>query len=247
MLILGEGIRWSFNQADLRNLVELKVREEVLYREALALGLDKGDTIVRRRLAQKMEFLSEDVSAVSEPASGELETWFARNAERFAVEPRISFRHLYFSPDRRGASARQDAERALAKLAGAPRGGGAAAGLGDPFMFQDSYGDRSPGQLVKLFGARFAREVFELEPGSWQGPVESGYGWHVVLADSITPGRVPAFEEVETEVKAAWVEERRAISKRKMYEAMRARYQVVLPDIPVRSAMDAGPSAVANR
>ena len=139
-----------------------------------------------------------------------------------------------------------DAHRGLVVAVEAPAD--AAVGeLADPFMFQDYYGDRSPEQLAKLFGPRFAQKVFKLAPGRWQGAIESGYGWHLVYADSITPGRVPAFEEVETEVKAAWVEEQRAISKRKMYEAMRARYQVVLPDIPARSAMDAGPSAVANR
>ncbi len=231
---------------EMRGLVELRVREEILYREALALGLDKGDTIVKRRLAQKMEFLAEDVAAVSDPASGELEAWFEKNAERFALAPRISFRHLYFSPDRRGSGAREDAQRTLAQLIRAPAGA-AAIELADPFMFQEHYGDRSPEQLAKLFGAGFAREIFKLAPGSWQGPIESGYGWHLVFADSITPKRLPAFEEVETEVKASWIEEQRAISKRKMYEAMRARYKVVLPDTPARPAMRAGPPAVPQR
>jgi peptidyl-prolyl cis-trans isomerase C len=231
---------------EMRHLVEAKVREEILYREALALGLDKGDTIVKRRLAQKMEFLAEDVAAVSDPASGELEAWFEKNAERFAVAPRVSFRHLYFSPDRRGSTARGDAERALARLSEVPDDASVAA-LSDPFMFQEHYGDRSPEQLAKLFGPAFAREIFKLAPGLWQGPIESGYGWHLVFADTVTPRRLPAFEEVETEVKVAWVEEQRAISKRKMYEAMRARYQVVLPEVPVRSVTGTGPTAVTNR
>src|SRR5262249_25132990 len=155
--------------------------EEVLYREALALGLDKGDTIVKRRLAQKMDFLAEDLSAVSEPTSAELAAWFESNAERFALEPRVSFRHLYFSPDRSGPRAREDAERALATLAGAPVDAPAAAALADPFMFQDYYGDRSPEQLAKLFGLGFTGDIYKLEVGAWQGPIESGYGWHLIF------------------------------------------------------------------
>jgi peptidyl-prolyl cis-trans isomerase C len=97
-------------------LVEDRVREEVLYREALALGLDKDDTIVRRRMAQKIQFLAED--AAHEPTREELATWYQANRGQFALSSRVSFRHLYFSPDRRGARARDDAAAALTKLAG---------------------------------------------------------------------------------------------------------------------------------
>jgi peptidyl-prolyl cis-trans isomerase C len=214
----------------MRNLVEHRVREEVLYREALALGLDKGDTIVKRRLAQKMEFLAEDVSGLAEPATEELRVWFASNAQRFALPPRASFHHLYFSFDRQGERAGASAVRALQALAGKPRDWVEAATLADPFMFQDFYGDRSFDDVAKLFGPSFARALLQLEPGSWQGPIESGYGWHVIFVDSITPSRVPAFEEIEAEIKSEWVAEQRADAKGKAFEAMRARYQVVLPE-----------------
>ena len=105
---------------ELRSLVEDKVHEEVLYREALALGIDKDDTIVKRRMAQKMQFLAEDVAAAREPALEELGTWYEANRDQFAFPPRVSFRHLYFSPDRRGRRARDDAVAALTKLAEQP-------------------------------------------------------------------------------------------------------------------------------
>lgn len=213
----------------LQGLIESKVREEILYREALALGLDNGDTIVKRRLAQKMEFLAEDVSALYEPKNAEVRAWFEKNATSFALPARISFRHLYFSPDRRGTEARNDAQRALEQLAGRPADAPATATLADRFMFQEFYGDRAPEQLAKEFGPRFAEAVFGLRPGVWQGPIESGYGWHLVWVDSITPSRVPTFEEIEPTVKSAWLEEQRAKSKRQMFEAMRARYEVILP------------------
>ena len=107
-------------QDELQGLVESRVREEILYREALALGLERGDTIIKRRLAQKMEFLADDVSAVRTPSVEELRAWYSRNPARFADPGRRSFRHLYFSADRRGDRAQQDATRALVKLGRTP-------------------------------------------------------------------------------------------------------------------------------
>jgi peptidyl-prolyl cis-trans isomerase C len=221
---------------EMRRLVDSKVREEILYREALALGLNQGDAIVKRRMVQKMEFLAEDVANLRQPSRQELEVWFEQNAPRFTVAGRASFRHLYFSFDKRGERAREAAEGAFEKLVGQPADSPQAATLADPFMFQDYYGDRSPEQVANVFGARFARSLFQLAPGSWQGPIESGFGWHLVWVDSMTPARVPAFEEVELEVKAEWVAEQRVVVKRKAFEAMKARYQVVLPKAPATEA-----------
>jgi peptidyl-prolyl cis-trans isomerase C len=215
-----------------RSLIEAKVREEVLFREALALGLDQGDTIVKRRMVQKMEFLAQDMSAVTDPKPAQLKAWFDRDPERFAQPPRVSFRLLYFSPDRRGVRARDDAQKALQKLSTQPKDSPKTAALSDPFMFQDYYADRSPEQMAKQFGPPFAQALFGLKPGLWQGPIESGYGWHLIFMDSLTPERVPAYEEVEPEVKAEWIAEQAEQAKSKAYEAMRARYQVVLPEPP---------------
>ena len=166
--------------AEFQAMVEDKVREEVLYREALAQGLDKDDTIVKRRMAQKMQFLAEDVAGAHEPSTDELKAWFDKNTDKFALPSRISFRHLYFSPDKRGKNAQEDAVRALAKISGQPEDSKSAAAVGDSFMFQDYYGDRAPSAIAKEFGPPFAVAIEKLKPGSWQGPIESGYGWHLV-------------------------------------------------------------------
>jgi parvulin-like peptidyl-prolyl isomerase len=221
-------------------LVENRVQEEILYREALALGLDKDDTIIKRRMAQKMQFLTEDIAAAHEPTTAELKTWYEKNTSLFAMPGRVSFRHLYFSPDRRGARARDDAIKALARLAGQPED----SKLADPFMFQDYYRERSPEQLGKEFGPRFALEVAKLPPGSWQGPIESGLGWHLVFVDTLIPGRVPAFEEIEPEVKSAWLEEQKALGWQKSYRDMRAKYTVLLP-LPPEGARPSPVSAVS--
>lgn len=217
---------------ELNRLVENKVQEEVLYREALAMGLDKDDTIVRRRMAQKMRFLAEDVAAAYEPTTDELKSWYEQNSARFTQPPRVSFRHLYFAPDRRGAQVRDDAAKALAQLVGQPEDSKLAASLADPFMFQDYYRDRAPEYLGKEFGPQFAQAVVQLPPGSWQGPIESGFGWHLVFIDMLIPGRTPDFEEVEPDVKTAWLADQKAQAWEKAYKDMRMKYIVLLPAPP---------------
>ncbi len=137
---------------ELDKLVEADVKEEILYREELALGLDKDDEIVRRRMAQKMQFLAEDVAAAHQPTDTGLKTWFDKNAKLFEEPARVSFRHLYFSPDRRGANAEADADKALSQLADAPQD--VKFGGTDPFMFQDFYRDKTAEHLGKEFGPR---------------------------------------------------------------------------------------------
>jgi peptidyl-prolyl cis-trans isomerase C len=215
---------------EMRNLVEDKVHQEILYREGLALGLDRGDTIVKRRLAQKMEFLSDDVSALRDPSLDELRKWYAKNRGQFSLPSRITFRHLYFSPDKRGPKAREGAASALAKLPDNSAAASDLTNLGDPFMFQDHYSERTSDQVANVFGTRFAEELFKLTPGKWQGPVESGLGWHLVWVDSITSGRTPEFEEVDlSDIKSQWLAAQRAETKRELFAAMRARYEIVLP------------------
>lgn len=210
-------------------MVEDKVQEEILYREGLAMGLDKDDAIVKRRMAQKVQFLSEDVAAAHEPTTSELKAWYQKNGDKFAMPSRVSFRHLYFSHDRRGQRAHDDAVNALTQVSGQPEGSRLAASLADPFMLQDYYADRTPEQLAKEFGPEFAQAVSNLKSGSWSGPIESGYGWHLVLVTTVIPGRIPAFEEVEADVKTAWLGEQKQQAWRKAYDAMRARYTVLLP------------------
>ena len=216
---------------EMRGLVERWVREEVLFREALELGLDQNDTIVKRRMVQKMEFLAEDLSDLREPTRADLEAFLRAHTSRFVEPPRATFRHLYFSPDRRGGvGARAAAEQARTALAVRPADAPGAAALGDRFMLQDYYPERTPEQIAKDFGPRFARELFACSPAAWQGPIESGLGWHVVWIDALTPERVPDLDEIEDAVRNAWIAERRDEFKRQSYDRMRARYEIVLPD-----------------
>jgi len=222
-------------------VVEDKVKEEVLYREGLAMGLDKDDTIVKRRMAQKVQFLSEDVAAAHEPSTAELRTWFEKNTDRFALPSRYSFRHIYFSPDKRGTKAYSDAAEALARIAGQPENSALSTSVADRFMFQDYYGDRTPSAIAKEFGPQFAVALEKINPGLWQGPIESGFGWHLVFVDTVIPGRLPAFEEVESDVKTAWLGDQKGQAWQKAYQEMRAKYTVLLPAPPDKQTAAAPP------
>lgn len=219
---------------ELQALLASEVRNEILSREAIALGLDKDDVIVKRRLAQKMEFLAEDVSNLREPTRDELRAWFNANKNEFTQSSRVSFRHAFFSTDRRGPGAEQAARKALVASA---RSG--AAPSGDPFMFQDQYSDRTAQHVAEVFGSDFAKTVFAAPLGRWSGPYASGLGWHIVSVEGLQVGEVPAFEEVEAEVRERWVLEQREATKAAAFKAMLARYVIVMPD------MGAGHAAAA--
>jgi peptidyl-prolyl cis-trans isomerase C len=216
--------------AEMNALVEQRVREEILSREAVALGLDKNDEIIKRRLAQKMDFLTAEMAALQDPGEDEIRTWYAANTDRFAVPPRVSFRHLYFSFDR-GPGAMEQAAAARVKITGLLPAEAVATAAADRFMYRDYYGERTPEQVAKEFGPDFAEALFELRPNAWQGPIRSGYGWHLVLIDAIEPGRMPEFEEVESDVKSAWLDQRQLDLKEAAFQAMRARYIVVAPPL----------------
>jgi len=233
-LQIGFAAQWQRppTEPEMLALIENRIKQEILYREALEMGLDKDDEIVKRRMAQKMEFLAEDVSASHEPTTEELRDWFAKHPAMFTQPARVSFRTIYFSPDHRGPHAKEDAEKALPKLAGKTAAWEGAAAMGDRFMLPDYAADRTPDQVAKDFGPPFARALFAQKTGAWTGPIESGYGWHLVYLDSLIPEQASAFEEVEPEVKTAWLAARKAEAWDKAYKTMRAKYELLLPGPP---------------
>lgn len=214
--------RWQRPPSDqqLRGMIDEYVKEEILYREALKLGLDKNDTIIRRRLAQKMEFLAEDVASLSEPTTGVLEAWYAKKREHYEPPPLVTFHQLFFSFDRWGADTQAQAQKVLTGLV---KKNGAE---GDPFMFQNAYVEQSRDQVARVFGSKFATALFQHEPGRWAGPVESGYGWHLVKIDTLVQPPAPPFETVAKEVKSDWLSEQRTEAKRSGFDVLKARYEV---------------------
>lgn len=212
---------------ELEGLIEEHIREEIYYRQALAMGLDRDDTIVRRRLRQKMEFLSQDLAAQVDPTEEELQAYLEENGDSFRLEPRISFQHIYFSRDQRGDEALSDAVHLLARLR---RGGGTmdTATLGDLLPLPNYYESLPKRQVTNLFGRDFAAQLLTLELSAWQGPVQSGYGFHLVLIHERTDPKTPELAEVRDKVIREWREAHRRATNEELYQQLRERYTVVI-------------------
>jgi len=206
-------------------LVRDWIREEVYYREALALGLDKDDTIIRRRLQEKMRFLSSDIAAQADPSDAELEEYLAQHPDMFRKEPRYSFVQVYLNPSNHGDAIEADASRLLARL----KREGARADVstaGDPILLEQEY-DATPGsEVARLFGKEFAEGLAGLEPGQWQGPVKSGFGLHVVYLREKLPGRLPPLDEVRNLVRREWENEKRLAVEEKAFQQLLKNYTI---------------------
>jgi hypothetical protein len=214
------------NPQELQALIEGRIREEVLYREALAMGLDKDDTIVRRRLAQKVEFLMGDVSGVTDPDDATLQPYYEKNAERYREPPRLSFSHIYFSTDRRGEQASKDAEALLGRLRASSPRVTKAPDEGDPFMLPSVYVDKRTDEIARDFGRAFSEEIVGLEPRQWNGPVASAYGLHLVYIVSREESSLPPLEQVRSQVANDWLVEQRRMADQRIFERLRSRYDI---------------------
>ena len=199
-------------------LVATLVDEELLAREARALGLDRDDTIVRRRLAQKMEFLAADTARMVEPGDADLRGFYAAHAERYRTVADTPFSQIYFSPRHR-ADAEGDAAEAL-RLAS----GGAAAwpADGDRLLLDNVYRDLDRRGVEGLFGPAFAESVFALPPGAWHGPVTSAFGVHLVRTSDLRPAQSRPFEDVRDAVTADWHRERDSAARADYMARLRA-------------------------
>jgi hypothetical protein len=225
-------------------LIDQYVRETIFYREALAMGLDRDDTIIRRRLAQKLEFLSEDLVETVAPTEEQLQAHFSENEEKYELPALLTMTHVFVDPDKREEQTLVDAEAIGVELRALQPPTEGADEFGDPFMLQHYYPERSEVELAKLFGAEFARSVFELESDQWHGPVLSGYGVHWVFVEQRVTAEVPEFAAVRDRVEQDWRDERRAKFNDDFYAQLRARYEVVVEEEPAGVVRDESASAV---
>ena len=211
---------------ELQTLIDQYIRDEILYREAKALGLDHDDTIIRRRLVQKIDFLFADAVTLAEPSREELQAFFIAHPDQYQTPEKRSFTHIYFNPDQR-PRIRSDAERVLqvlqttAPLLRAPE-------KGDTFALSYDYTQKTVAEVTREFGEAFAQQLFALTPGHWQGPLESGYGLHLVRIHEHLAATAAPFDEVGERVR----EDFRAVKRREAnelaYQRFRERYVVVI-------------------
>jgi parvulin-like peptidyl-prolyl isomerase len=233
--------------AELKGLIDEYVKEEIATREAVAMGLDRDDTIIRRRLRQKLEFLVEDAVDQIPPTDAELQAWLEKHAEAFRAESRVALRQVYVSPDRRGASARADAEQLLARLrAGGP--GAKTDALGDASMLPRELPLGPLSEVTRAFGTEFSARVDAVPPGQWTGPVESPYGLHLVVVPERVAAARPALADVRPLVERELLAERRRTQLQALYERLLAKYTVTI-EMPKegKKPASAAPAAGGSR
>jgi hypothetical protein len=226
-LVTGFTRTWQRppTEEERQGLVRDYIREEAAYREALAMGLDRDDTIVRRRLRQKLEFLFDDLASHAEPSEADLDIFLRAHPGLFQTELRFSFRQIYLNPQLHGANLQREESRMLAELrsAGGPTH---LSSLGDPFLLAHSFDNVSLTEVKQTFGEQFASGLAALSPGQWQGPVNSGYGAHVVFLSQRSEGYLPALADVHDQVRREWLNAKRTETTDKFYQALLRRYTV---------------------
>ena len=186
------------SRTEMDTLVEVYIRNEVKYREALALGLDAGDSIVRRRLMQKFDFLFGNGAADTDPEDATLQAWYDEHSDRFAIPARLTFTHLWFSPDSRGAATWENATAAMEALQAGTRV------EGDNFPFDDSYTNANHPSVRSVFGEEFADAIFEAPLATWTGPLRSGLGYHVVRITERSDAIIPPLQDIRQLILDEW-------------------------------------------
>jgi len=226
--------RWNRppTRAEIDGLVQNYVREEVLYRQAVAMGLDKNDPITRRRTVQKLEFLTNDVAMAAEPSDAELEQFLAEHADEYRAPDRITFLQVFFNPDDRGESTIDDAKGALAALVKAGEPDPETTDAGDRVMLKGYFDSVTPREVARQMGSGFAESLMELEPGSWHGPVLSGYGVHLVYVYEAEKGEPATLDSVREKVVTAWYDQKKETLHSDMLENLKKDYQIVIDEVP---------------
>ncbi|RZL89656.1 MAG: peptidyl-prolyl cis-trans isomerase [Variovorax sp.] len=228
----GFAAQWRRPPSDseMQALVDDRLDEEILYREALALGLDRDDTVVRRRLAQKTAFLLQDVASLREPSAEELAAYRSHHALRYVQSPRWSFEHIYFSSASRRDKAERDAVRVLETLSSASARFDVET-LGDASLLESHQHDQSETQLRELFGPDFASSIATASAGpvgEWTGPFRSSYGWHLVRLQARADVPRENTGELEGRLRADWGEDQRRALNAQTMARLRARYNIVV-------------------
>jgi hypothetical protein len=226
------------SEPELDALIEGHVLEEILYREGIALGLDRDDPVIRNRVRQKMELLGEDTAA-AEPTDADLQAWLDTHPADFAIPERFAFEQIYFDPARHGAALAEVVSSARSRL----ETGADATQLGDATLLPASLGPAPSSEVERTFGPELAQALPALEPGAWRGPVRSSYGVHLVRVTARDAGRVPGLGEVRDVVAREWASARSREAARAFHRALRERYRVSIE----RPGTAAAPPPVAAR
>jgi parvulin-like peptidyl-prolyl isomerase len=218
---------------ELRAQVNQVIRETILEREAVRMGFDRDDVVLRRRLAQKMEFLFKDLSSLEQPSEEALRQYFEENESRYVTPVQVTFTQVFFDTDKRAVEDAEEAVRSFLESSGQGVGElSAAHRQGDASMLAPYCSKCDAREIRNRFGEEFFVTVKALSPGSWHGPVRSGYGLHAVYVEERVDPRLPAFDQIRREIEADWISERQRENTHKAYREIRFQYRVLLEGMP---------------
>jgi hypothetical protein len=212
------------NEVEQKGLIEDFIRNEIFYREALAIGLERDDEVLRRRLRQKMEFIFENISSMAEPTEADLQAFLLKQSEKYLTDPKTAFRQVFISKYKRGERAESDARQILAQLTA----GADPDTVGDSTLLEPEVPLSPLWDIRKQFGDEFARSLLDIKLGRWAGPVRSGFGLHLVFVKDRMGGRMPDLNEVREAVKRDWMIEKQKDMKDAAYAKIRNRYAVTI-------------------
>lgn len=216
----------SLSDAQRKLLVDNFIEDEILYKEALRLGLDQGDFIIKQRLASKVRFLLEDSASQTQPRDNDLEAYFKENINRYVQPASITFTHIFFDKSIRGKDkASQDAINALHIM---NEGKESQDRLGDRFPFLINYADRTQRYVADHFGESMSEKILSLTPNEkkWQGPFESNYGYHIILLYDIKSERVPSIDEIRPQLTSDFLQEKQDAALRDSIKEVKSRYHI---------------------
>jgi len=235
----------SPTETELQGLIAGYVRDEIFFREALAMGLDRDDAVIRRRLKQKLEIMSDDLAGVIIPSAEELRQFLKTHPESFRQDPQVAFRHIFIDSDQRGQGAMDAATRLLAELSTEGNTTNPDM-LGDSLMLPRSFELSATRVIARFFGEPFSLEIMKIKPGRWAGPIESGYGLHLVRVSQKIAGRLPELSEVREAVEREWSVDQKKKLKDSLYKKLREKYTVVFePQDDKAKSISAGAEARA--
>lgn len=212
---------------ELDALIQNFIRDEVYYREAIAMGLDKDDTIIKRRLRQKMEFISEDIARLDPPTEQGLQEFLDAHPEDYRQDSRFSFKHIYLNSNKRGQAVQADAVALLDKVQTEDVD---ITHLSDSLMLKQEFIDETERDIKRALGSQFLLALRNTPVGVWQGPIESGFGLHLVRIDKHSSGKIPVLNEVRELVVRDWSTQKRKQTNEAFYASMLHNYTVTMVD-----------------
>ena len=211
-------------QPEMTGLINAYIRDEVLYREGVAMGLEADDPVIKRRIRQKLEVVSEETSQQVAPTDTELNTYLRNNPDKFRLPTTVSFEQVFFSGDASIAEVEKKTTNALAAL----KTGTPVSGLSEATMLPASLNRTSMDVVARDFGAAFAKQLDALPLDAWQGPIASSFGAHVVRVTERMPATAPPLADVRPMVLREWENERRERNRAEAYRAMASNYRIVI-------------------